>query len=181
MPRAKQVGQMPTMQSNMNEPDPPGVLLTIAKLVPRASDALPLDDFESRIEDYQRRAEAGLPMPLFGREGPPVPADKQLSAIICCACARVGRRKDLYGPRAWASRPMRCTSNVEQEVYCTRCFDIWGWPDELESIIECLEAIGEIYSREGERLANAGDASRREPVHHDSDRGASRRRKALAV
>lgn len=195
--------------SHIREQDlPPGVILTIAKLVPEAREALPDDEYEARIAEYQARAALRLPLPQFGSELPQVPqfdADDR-SQLICWACACTGQRKGAMSVRPietlsmkgrekrlaairksgpeerWAARPF--TTSSQNETYCPKCFKIWGWPDEFAAIIAAVEGVAEILNREApgcERLARDRASNDRESADGSARGSAGRSRAAVDV
>lgn len=162
-----------------DKPAPPGVILTVARLVPDARDALPHGEYEDRIADYQRRIEAGLPLPQFGCESPAVPgpgAVKRRGHLIeCWACEKVETLKRFWS-HGWASRPFReGGSSSAVELYCPKCFSIWGWPDEFDAIICAVEGVAAILescASEGERVDRDGGGAGHEPDDAGSRRSA---------
>lgn len=157
----------------LDRPDPPGVVLEIARLVPQARDAFTPDELDERIERYAAMHAAKLPTPLFGCEQPAVPeTEPDVAGKIRCDCCGVIERREgrvstataalpdselhrnvradrerfrKLGIERWAIRKGKTFG--DNEVYCARCFKIWGWPDELAAIAECLDAIADIYAR----------------------------------
>lgn len=153
---------------------PSGVILEVSRLVPEAREALAPDEYEARIAEYQRRAAANLPLPLFGEAQPDVPefvADRHRQ-LVCWACGVVAPREGsahLKNPSAAADTSRRFRSRkIEQsitETYCPDCFDVWGWPDEYLAEVERLELESEELAREVEkRLARARGADRNQPA-----------------
>jgi hypothetical protein len=80
--------------SFLDELDPPGVILTVAKLVPEAREALPDDEYESRMRRYESMVASNLPLPLFGCEQPQIAECEAnpKSEMVCWACGLVARR-----------------------------------------------------------------------------------------
>lgn len=158
------------LADDLKEPGGAGLMLAAARLAPAANEVFTPDELEQRIARYRELAAARVP--IFGGTTRREASDR--SEIECWACGlivprtgaialkpeselgRAGRAKRkrlaaLNGgePRRWASRPLpECSQN---ETYCPKCFEIWGWPDELAAIVEAVEGVAAILTGEAEK------------------------------
>lgn len=158
------------LAADLKEPGAAGLVFEASRLAPAANEVFTPDELEERIARYRELADARVP--IFGGATRREANDR--SEIECWACGLIAPRKgatarkseaDLtpFGrkkraqltaanggdPRRWASRPLAgCSQN---ETYCPKCFEIWGWPDELAAIVEAVEGVAAILTGETEK------------------------------
>ena len=78
---------------------------------------------DGRIDEYQARAAAGLP--LFGRGEPRADRRRDSVCIGCGAACKFGKAGKK--PAGWESRPL--VGIPERELHCPICLLEWGWGD----------------------------------------------------